>query len=153
PTALSSRYQAADCSSLKFRPKLSLRLKGGTKRGAHPALRSVVTYPPGAGYANVAKAVVTLPHSAFLEQAHIRTVGTRVQFAANACPAGSVYGHARAITPLLDEPVEGPVYLRSSSHPLPDLVFALRGIVEVDVVARLDSTHARIRATLDSIPD
>jgi hypothetical protein len=153
PAALSSRYQAANCAALKFKPKLSLRLKGGTKRGAHPALRSVVTYPKGAGYANVAKAVVTLPHSAFLEQAHIRTVCTRVQFAAHSCPAGSIYGQARAVTPLLDEPVEGPVYLRSSSHPLPDLVFALRGIVEVDVVARLDSTHARIRASLESVPD
>jgi hypothetical protein len=153
PVALSARYQAADCASLKFRPKLSLRLRGGTDRGDHPALRSVVTYPKGAGYANVGSAVVTLPHSAFLEQGHIRTVCTRVQFAAQACPSGSIYGHVRATTPLLDEVVEGPVYLRSSSHPLPDLVFALRGIVEVDVVARLDSTHARIRATLESVPD
>jgi hypothetical protein len=153
PAPLSVRYQAANCASLKFRPKLSLRLKGGTKRGDHPALRSAVTYPPGAGYANVGEAVVTLPHSAFLEQSHIRTVCTRVQFAAHNCPAGSIYGHARATTPLLDEAVEGPVYLRSSSHPLPDLVFALQGIVEVDVVARLDSTHARIRATLESVPD
>ncbi len=153
PAPLSVRYQAANCASLKFKPKLSLRLKGGTKRGDHPALRSVVTYPKGAGYANVGSAVVTLPHSAFLEQGHIRTVCTRVQFAAQNCPAGSIYGHVSATTPLLDEVVEGPVYLRSSSHPLPDLVFALRGIVEVDVVARLDSTHARIRATLESVPD
>jgi hypothetical protein len=63
---------------------------------------------------------VTLPHSEFLEQSHIGTVCTRVQFAAKKCPAASVYGTARAITPLLDQPL-GPVY------PLPDLVAALTG--------------------------
>jgi hypothetical protein len=148
-----ARYQAANCASLRFKPKVSLKLTGGTKRGAHPALQSVVDYPKGAGYANIAKAIVTFPHSAFLEQSHIRTVCTRVQFAAKNCPAGSIYGHVKATTPLLDEVVEGPVYLRSSSNPLPDLVFALRGIVEVDVVARIDSIEGRIRAHLDSVPD
>ena len=113
----------------------------------------MVDYPKGGGYANVGKAVVTFPHSAFLEQAHIRTVCTRVQFAAKNCPAGSIYGHVKATTPLLDEVLEGPVYLRSSSNPLPDLVFALRGIVEVDAVARIDSVEGRIRASFDSVPD
>jgi hypothetical protein len=153
PASLFARYQAANCATLRFKPKLSFRLAGGTKRGAHPALRAVVDYPPGGGYANVGKAIVTLPHSAFLEQSHIRTVCTRVQFAANQCPAGSIYGHARAITPLLDEPLEGPVYLRSSSHPLPDLVVALHGLVDVDLVGRVDSVHARIRTSFESVPD
>jgi hypothetical protein len=153
PAQLSDRYQAASCASLKFKPNLSLRLKGGTKRGAHPALRGVVTYPKGAGYANLRKAVITFPHSAFLEQAHIRTVCTRVQFAAEKCPAGSVYGKARAFTPLLDNPLEGKVYLRSSSNPLPDLVLALRGEVDFNAVARIDSVNASIRVNFDSVPD
>jgi hypothetical protein len=153
PAQLSDRYQAASCASLKFKPNLALRLKGGTKRGAHPALRATLTYPKGAGYANVKKAVVTLPHSAFLEQAHIRTVCTRVQFAAKQCPAGSIYGKARAFTPLLDEPLEGPVYLRSSSHPLPDLVIALHGVVDFNLVGRVDSVNASIRTSFESAPD
>jgi hypothetical protein len=153
PVSLSNRYQAASCASLKFKPKLSLRLKGGTKRGAHPALRGVLTYPKGPGYANLKKAVVTLPHSAFLEQAHIRTVCTRVQFAAKSCPAGSIYGKARAFTPLLDEPLQGPVYLRSSSNPLPDMVIALRGLLDFNLVGRIDSVNASIRATFASAPD
>jgi hypothetical protein len=43
------------------------------------------------------------------------------------CPAGSVYGHVRAFSPLLDYPLEGPIYLRSSNHKLPDAVLSLRG--------------------------
>ena len=149
--ARSARFQAAGCARLKFKPKLSLRLKGGTRRGTHPALRAVVRARPGD--ANFGRAVVTLPHSAFLEQSHIRTICTRVQFAANTCPEGSVYGRARATTPLLDEPLEGPVYLRSSSNPLPDLVVALRGVVDVNLVGRIDSVDAQIRTTFASIPD
>lgn len=148
---LSTRFQAANCARLGFKPRLSLELRGGTGRGAHPALRGVVRTRPGD--ANIGKAVVTLPHSAFLEQGHIRTVCTRVQFREDACPAGSVYGHARAISPLLDEPLEGPVYLRSSSHELPDLVAALHGIVDVDLVGRIDSLRGRIRSTFSSVPD
>jgi hypothetical protein len=153
PASLSARYQAASCASLKFKPKLSLALRGGTKRGAHPALTATLAYPPGSGYSNLARAVVTLPHSAFLEQGHIRTVCTRVQFAADNCPPGSIYGHAKAITPLLDQPLEGPVYLRSSSHPLPDLVFALHGKIDINVVGRIDSVGARIRTRFESVPD
>jgi hypothetical protein len=153
---LTQRFQVGECGRLRFAPKLSLRLSGATKRSGHPALRSVVTYPKGA-YSNIAKASVALPHSEFLAQNHIRTICTRVQFAAHACPAGSIYGHARATSPLVDYAVEGPVYLRSSSHPLPDLVLALRGPdsqpIEVDAVARIDSIHGGIRATFDSIPD
>jgi hypothetical protein len=149
--SLTDRYQAASCSSLAFKPKLSLKLKGGTRRGDHPALRAVVR--PRAGDANIGRTVVALPHSAFLEQAHIRTVCTRAQFAVGACPAGSVYGRARAFTPLLDEPLEGPVYLRSSDHPLPDLVVALHGVVDINLVGRIDSVHSRLRTSFESVPD
>jgi hypothetical protein len=76
-----------------------------------------------------------------------------VQFALNHCPKGSVYGHAVAFTPLLDEALEGPVYLRSSNNLLPDLVFDLHGQVDVYLVGRIDSIKGRIRATFDAVPD
>jgi hypothetical protein len=156
PVGLSARYQVANCASLGFKPRLALKLKGGTKRGAHPALTALLR--PRPGDANLAAALVTLPHSAFLDQAHIRTVCTRVQYAANGgngggCPAGSVYGHVRAFTPLLDEPLEGPAYLRSSNHKLPDLVFALHGVVDIEAVGRIDSVKGGIRASFEGIPD
>ena len=156
PVGLSSRYQAANCASLGFKPKLALSLKGGTKRGGHPALKAVVT--PRPGDANFSKAVVTLPHSAFLDQAHIKTICTRVQFAAGGgdgagCPADAQYGFAKATSPLLDEPLQGPVFLRSSNHNLPDLVVVLRGLVNVDLAARIDSLKGGIRSTFTGIPD
>jgi hypothetical protein len=156
PVDLATRYQAANCANLGFKPKLSINLNGGTKRGDHPALKAVVTARNAD--ANIGKAVVTLPQSAFLDQAHIRTICTRVQYAANGgagggCPKAAQYGYARAFTPLLDEPVEGPVYLRSSNHKLPDLVAALHGIVDVDIVGRIDSFKGGIRSSFETVPD
>jgi hypothetical protein len=90
--SLSDRFQLGGCGALRFNPGLSLKLSGPTKRGGHPSLKAVVSYPKGANYANTAKASVALPHSEFLEQSHIRTICTRVQFAADACPKGSIYG-------------------------------------------------------------
>ncbi len=151
PVAGEARYQAADCSRLGFKPSLSLKLRGGTRRAAHPKLRSV--FKPRPGDANLAGLVLRLPRSAFLDQGHIRTICTRVQFAAKACPQGAIYGHVRAFTPLLDEPLEGPIYLRSSSHNLPDLVLALHGLVDLEAAARIDSKHGGIRVTFTEAPD
>jgi uncharacterized repeat protein (TIGR01451 family) len=151
--ALSDRFQVGACKALDFKPKLALKLKGGTQRGRHPALRATLTYPRRGAYANIARAQVTLPHSEFLAQSHIRTICTRVQFAADQCPKGSIYGHARAITPLLDQPLEGPVYLRSSNHPLPDLVADLSGQIHVELVGRIDSKNGGIRTTFEAVPD
>jgi len=150
-TAIAS-FQAFNCGSLGFRPGVALRLKGGTTRSRHPSLQ--VTVRPRPGDANIAAASVALPPSLFLDQANIEGVCTGKQFAAQACPANSIYGRARAYTPLLEKPLAGPVYLRTSEHLLPDLVFALRGDgFEVDPAGRIDSYKGGIRGTFPTIPD
>jgi hypothetical protein len=145
------RYQVLSCSALGFRPGLSLRLRGSTKHGGYPSLRAV--YRPRHG-ANLKAVSVRMPPSTFLAQEHIDQVCTRVQFAAGNCPAGSVYGRARALTPLLDEPLVGPVYLRSSRTAVPDLVADLYGRgIEIEVPGRIDSSRGGIRANFESLPD
>jgi hypothetical protein len=150
--AVSSRFQAGDCASLKFKPQLALSLKGGTKRSQFPALTAVLTTPKGSN-ANIARTSVALPRSEFLEQSHIRTVCTRVQYRADNCPAAAIYGYAEAKTPLLDEPLKGPVYLRSSDELLPNLVAALKGPIEIDLVGSIDSIRGGIRTTFKAVPD
>ena len=145
------RFQVGECAALKFGPSLKLQLKGSTKRAGYPALTA--TLQTHKNEANIRKVSVALPHSEFLAQEHIDTICTRVQFSENTCPKGSVYGKARAVTPLLDKPLEGPVYLRSSSNPLPDLVVALRGQIEINLVGRIDSLRGGIRTTFSGVPD
>ena len=155
PAALTTPFQVGGCSSLAFKPKLSLRLKGSVKRSSHPKLIATLTARPGE--ANIARAQVKLPQAVFLDQSHIGTVCTRVQFAADACPARSVYGKVSATTPLLDYPLAGSVYLRSSSHILPDLVAKLEGPatqpIEIVLVGRTDSVKGALRNTFEAVPD
>jgi hypothetical protein len=148
---VSAPFRVNDCDALGFKPKLFLRLFGATKRARNPKLRAIYVTRPGD--ANTSKAVVTLPRSLFLDQSNLSKVCTRVQYDANDCPKKSRYGFARAFTPLLDKPLEGPVFLRSSDNDLPDLVASLRGQVDVDLVGRIDAVKGRIRNSFETVPD
>jgi hypothetical protein len=149
---LASNFQVASCTDLGFSPKLALDLSGGTKRTGHPALHSTLT--ANGTDAGISRAVVTLPPSELLDNAHIQSPCTRVQFAAGACPPGSVLGSAKAETPLIDHPLEGPVYLMTGfGHKLPDLVAVLKGQVKVVLDGRIDTVHGGLRTTFETVPD
>jgi hypothetical protein len=152
--AVSTPFRTSDCGELAFRPKLFTRLYGGrkaTRRSQHPKFRAVLL--ARSGDANIGRAAVTLPHSQFLDQAHIRTVCTRVQLAAHDCPEASIYGYARAQTPLLDDELAGPVYLVSSDHELPDLLADLRGQVNIRLRGVISAAKARIKNVFYPVPD
>jgi hypothetical protein len=168
PVVASSPFQVANCAALPFKPDLKLSLKGNMKRTGAPALTARLTMNPGE--ANIAKASVILPTSEFLFNAHIGTVCTRTQFnegqiPGEKCPAASVYGKAKAVTPLLAEPLEGPVFLRSngSERNLPDLVAALHAPeINFNLVGFVDSVRSkrkggeaisRIRNRFELVPD
>ena len=142
--ALRDGFQVANCAILPFAPNLSLKLSGDTKRTGHPALKATLSARPGES--NIAATTVTMPHTLFLDNAHIKAPCTRVRFSANACPPSSVLGTATAESPLLGQALEGPVYLRASSHKLPDLVAALRGQIDINLDGRID------RSSSDFVP-
>ncbi len=152
-----ARYQAASCASLDFKPKLALSLKGATKRAGHPALRTVLTFPyrPGPGHANVGGGQITLPPTEFIANAHINNPCTRVQFNAGECPKSSVLGTAKAWSPLLDEPLQGPVYFRSNGgkRKLPDVVADLHGQFHFTLAIAVFAKKARITSKILNAPD
>ena len=151
---VSAPFQAGGCEALGFKPKLFTKLIGGRKkmrRNGHPAFRAVLV--ARAGDANIKRAALTLPHSQFLDQNHIGTICTRVQLAASACPARSIYGYARAQTPLLDDEVQGPVYLVASDHELPDLLADLHGQVNVRLRGVISSAKQRLKTVFFPVPD
>ena len=151
----SDRYQAASCASLLFKPKLQLSLKGSTKRAGHPALRAVLTYPKQGAYANIARAQVNLPHSEFIDQGNLNKTCTRPVLLEGKCPAKSIYGRAKAWTPLLDEPLQGPVYLVGGyGYKLPALVAELNGEIRVVLKGKVDTgPNKGIRNTFEAVPD
>jgi hypothetical protein len=152
---LSEPFQVGGCRNLAFRPKLQISLKGSTRHAGHPALKAVLTYPKQGAYANVAGAQVNLPHSEFIDQANLNKTCTKPVLMAGACPASTVYGRAKAWTPLLEKPLEGNVYLVGGfGYKLPALVAELGGQIRVLLAGRVDSgPNHGIRNTFEAVPD
>jgi len=157
--SLRNRFQVGSCRGLDFSPKLSMKLSGATTRAKHPAFKAVLTQAPG--QANLAKLSLTLPPTEFVDPNHVANPCTRPQFAAGACPPASVLGKVKAFTPLLDKPLEGPIYFRANGgeRELPDAVADLKGQVHLVSVGFVDALHhkgseeSRIRTTIATVPD
>ncbi len=147
-------YQGVGCKALQFKPKLYTRIFGGknqTKRAKNPKFRAILD--AHTGDANLRRAAFILPRATILDQSHIRTICTRVQLAASECPKNSIYGHAKARSPLLDGNLKGPVYLTSSSHELPDLLVDLHGQVPIQLRGVISSAHGRLKTVFTKTPD
>jgi len=146
--------QFGACRKLGFKPKFYARIFGGknqTKRGKNPKFRAILKARNGD--ANLRRAAFILPRATILDQSHIKTICTRVQLAANNCPKNSIYGNARATSPLLDGVLKGPVYLTSSSNELPDLLVDLKGQVPVRLRGVISGKNARLKTVFNGTPD
>ena len=150
-TPLSDRFQVGGCSRLPFAPELSLQLAGPTHRSAHPRLRATLRVPKRG--ANLARLALTLPATEYVDATRALAACSRVEYAARDCPPASRLGYARAWSPLLEEQLAGPVYLRASAGRLPDVVAALDGRVQLDLVGRVDAVRGRVRTTFATLPD
>jgi hypothetical protein len=149
--AVSAPFQATGCNGLQFKPTFNTRISGPTTRAKNPQIRVVVKSKPG--QANIARTALNLPHSLFLDQGHIKTVCTRVQLAAKQCPQNSIYGHAEASSPLLQQKLKGPVYLVSSSHKLPDLLADRNGQINIQLDGVISSNHGGLKTVFNNTPD
>jgi hypothetical protein len=151
----SAPFAAANCEGLGFEPGLKVQLRGATKRTGRPALKAVLTYPSKGSFANIARAQVNLPKSLFLEQNALDKTCTRPVLLAGACPASTIYGKAKAWSPLLERPLEGNVYLVGGfGYKLPALVADLNGQIRVLLAAKVDSgPNKGLRTTFEAVPD
>ena len=81
---------------------------------------------------------------------------TAVQFNANpaGCPSASIIGHAKAITPLIPVPLEGPAYFVShGGEAFPSLIVVLQGYgVTVDLVGTTFISKAGITSHVQDGP-
>ena len=151
---VSSRYQASDCASLRFQPRMVLTVggRGHTRRGRTTPLSTTLTMP-SRGQANLRYVRVTLPQSINARLTVINDACTRAEFEAGNCEHAKT-GTATAITPLLSDPLRGGVYFVKNGHPLPDLFIALRGQVDFDLIGRITIPGSkRLATTFATAPD
>jgi hypothetical protein len=151
-------FQAGECRSLKFAPDFKASTQGKTSKANGASLTTKIIYPPGQAYANIAKVKVDLPKQLPSRLTTLQKACTSAQFDADpaGCPSASVIGHAKAITPLLPVPLEGPAYFVSrGGEAFPQLIMVLQGYgVTIDLVGDTFISKAGITSsTFNTVPD
>ena len=160
PVTLNSPFQAADCSNLAFKPAFNVSTSGKTSKANGASLTVKLAYPtaPQGTQANIRSVKVELPKQLPSRLTTLQKACTAAQFDANpaGCPAASVIGHARAITPILPVPIEGPAYFVSNGgEAFPNLIMVLQGYgITIDLVGDTFISKAGITSsTFKTVPD
>ena len=137
---LSVPFQATNCAILKFQPKFKVSTSAHTSRVDGASLSVKLSYPsaPFGSQANIKQVKVELPKALPSRLGTLQKACTAAQFHADpaGCPAASIVGHAKAITPLVPVPLEGPAYFVSNGgEAFPNLIVVLQGYgVTIDLV-------------------
>jgi hypothetical protein len=164
---IAERFQVDGCAGLDLKPSLALTLsgKGQTTDGKHPAVSAVLTQP--GGQSNLKKVRVALPLSLALDTENANGLcefadGSKVE---PTCPKASIVGTATAVTPILNQPLTGPVYFVKNIRKdpksgrdirtLPKLVIPMVGPngVKLTLTGTSDVENDHLVTTFDNIPD
>jgi hypothetical protein len=153
-TDFTSYFQAVNCASLGFQPKMSVRVTSGrrsTNRAQNPALRFDLR--TRRQDANIKTISVTLPHAFEIDQRHLGNICSEKELTEKECAGRTAIGSARTDTPLLDQPISGPVYAVSGSGGLPRLAFILNGQVKIVPRADTNTVKGKLKTTVPVVPD
>jgi hypothetical protein len=152
--------QVTNCAALKFAPKFAVSTSGKTSKANGASLHVKLTYPqgPAGTYANIARVKVDLPKQLPSQLKTLQKACTAAQFEANpaGCPAASMVGYAKAVTPLIPVPLEGPaIFVSHGNEAFPSLTMVLQGYgVKIDLVGSTFISKAGITSsTFKTVPD
>jgi hypothetical protein len=158
-TDFSSYFNAVNCATLPFKPKMTVKQIGGrksTNRSANPEMQFDLRTRPGD--ANIKSLAVTLPPAFAIDQRHLGNICSEKELVATECAGRTPIGKATTTTPLLDQPLTGPAYAVSGSGGLPKLAFILNG--QVNLVPRAEtksivtkSGAGTLQTTVPIVPD
>jgi hypothetical protein len=156
--AVSTSFQVTNCATLAFKPKFTVSTSGKTSRASGASLHVKLSYPTGPFDANIAKVKVDLPKQLPSRLTTLQKACTARVFEANPanCPAASLIGNARAVTPVLPVALSGPVYFVShGGEAFPTLIVVLQGYgTTVDLEGSTFISKAGITSsTFKTVPD
>jgi hypothetical protein len=163
---LSSHFQMGSCQALKFQPNFKVSTNGKTSRSSGASLAAKIVYPTGnlgfnqaSSQSNINSVKVDLPKQLPSRLTTLQKACPAATFQANpaSCPAASVVGHAKAVTPVLPVPLEGPAYFVShAGEEFPSLIVVLQGYgVTVELVGStfINSKTNITSSTFKQVPD
>jgi hypothetical protein len=154
---VSSPFEATNCASLPFSPRLRASTVGRPSRTNGIGF-DVKIVEGVAGEANAQSVKVELPRQLPSRLTTLQKACRVTVFEADpaGCPSGSIVGTATAVTPILPVPMTGPAYFVShGGAQFPELVIVLQGYgVTIDVHGETFINKAGITSsTFPRIPD
>ena len=157
---VASHFQVTNCAALAFKPQFKVSTSGKTSKSGGASLTATLTYPKAVfgSQANIAQVKVDLPKALPSRLTTLQKACTAAQFEKDpaGCPAASIVGYAKAVTPILPVPLEGPAYFVShGGEAFPSLIVVLQGYgVTVDLVGTTFISKAGITSsTFKTVPD
>ena len=149
-------FAVEGCKNLPFKPTFKVSTQAKTSEANGASLD--VKIASGAGQANLRSVAVSLPRQLPSRLTTIQQACPEATFAQNPalCPAGSDVGTAKAVTPVLNVPVAGPVYIVShGGAAFPNLVVILQGQgVRLDLTGDINISKQGITSSsFPSAPD
>lgn len=152
---VSSPFYLKGCSSLRFRPRLSMSLTGSSqlRQNGKPGLRIGLRNPPGSS--NLRSADIAMPKLLGFDASGLRELCSHRDALEGECPAGSTVGWASGRSPLLDETLSGSIHVvQPVGAGLPELWTSIQGSgVRLEVRTEVSSDQGRVRTKLAGLPD
>jgi hypothetical protein len=142
-------FTPTNCGALPFSPTFGARMgsPGQTAVLSKPPVSSVIEQD--AGEAGLAQAAVLLPPALGVDLVQLNEFCPLAAFNAAACPPHTVVGSAIATSPLLTQPLTGPVTLVEQPE-LPDIGLNLAGPLSLNLHGTLDIAG---KVTFSGLPD
>jgi hypothetical protein len=158
--AIGSRFGVGSCKELTFKPTFTTSTKAQASKANGAGLSFKISYPKGAqgseSWFNEAQFDIPRQLPARLSTLQQSCLAATYETNRAACPKASIIGHAVVHTPVLPDPLEGPVYFVSyGSAKFPDAVLDLTGDnVHIELhgetfISKTSVTSATFRNTPD----
>jgi hypothetical protein len=154
--AISTPFQATNCSALAFKPKFGASTNAKTSRANGASLVTHINMPSGAS-ANIKSVLVTVPKQLPSRLSTLKNACLEAVFKANpsSCPANSKVGTARVKTPVLPNQLTGRAYFVShggAAFPDLDLVLSADGVTVI-LVGNTNIKNGITTTNFASTPD
>jgi hypothetical protein len=155
----SAPLKAEACNELAFKPTFKASTNGRTSRANGASMSVKLTMPIKLGtQSNIRTVKVELPKQLPSRLETLQQACTEQQFNQNpaGCPKASFIGQARATTPILPEPLTGPmIFVSHGGEEFPSLILVLQGYgFTIDIVGSTYINKAGVTSTtFKAIPD
>jgi hypothetical protein len=145
-----STFTPTNCGGLDFSPSFTATVggRGQTASGVATTVTTVISQDPDE--AGLLKAAVTVPNDFNPNAALFGGACDQASFQASSCALGSVVGSAIATSPLLSQPLSGPVMLVNAGGQFPNLGLNLQGQLHLLLLGSVDINKTVV---FDGLPD